>query len=126
LSALWPIQTAVALAWKRPPPLMMQLSTTLKPVLKALLARWPDHPRVDQITTDGFLWPNAELERRQIMDRKGFPDSFDTASLLNFLASVKSGMKRVEAPVYSHFRYDILADQKAVIVAMPFMLTAAR
>ena len=89
-------------------------STTAR-VLKALLARWPDHPRVDQITTDGFLWPNAELERRKIMDRKGFPDSFDTARLLNFLASVKSGVKRVEAPVYSHFHYDILPDQKAVI-----------
>ncbi len=89
-------------------------STTAR-VLKALLARWPDHPRVDQITTDGFLWPNVELERRQIMDRKGFPESFDTSRLLNFLASVKSGVKRVEAPVYSHFHYDILPDQKAVI-----------
>ena len=68
-------------------------STTAR-VLKALLARWPDHPRVDQITTDGFLWPNAELERRQLMDRKGFPESFDTARLLNFLASVKSGVKQ--------------------------------
>ena len=89
-------------------------STTAR-VLKALLARWPDHPRVDQITTDGFLWPNAELERRQLMNRKGFPESFDTARLLNFLASVKSGVKQVEAPVYSHFHYDILPDQKVVI-----------
>jgi type I pantothenate kinase len=84
-------------------------------VLKALLARWPDHPRVDQITTDGFLWPNAELERRQLMDRKGFPESFDTTRLLNFLADVKSGVAKVEAPVYSHFHYDILPDQKTVI-----------
>jgi type I pantothenate kinase len=89
-------------------------STTAR-VLNALLARWPDHPRVDQITTDGFLLPNAELERRQIMNRKGFPESFDTARLLNFLASVKSGVKSVEAPVYSHFHYDILPDQKVVI-----------
>jgi type I pantothenate kinase len=89
-------------------------STTAR-VLNALLARWPDHPRVDQITTDGFLLPNAELERRQLMDRKGFPESFDTARLLNFLADVKSGVKRVEAPVYSHFHYDILPDQKTVI-----------
>jgi type I pantothenate kinase len=89
-------------------------STTAR-VLKALLARWPDHPRVEMLTTDGFLWPNAELERRQIMDRKGFPESFDTARLLNFLANVKSGVKRVEAPVYSHFHYDILPDQKVVI-----------
>jgi len=89
-------------------------STTAR-VLKALLARWPDHPRVEQITTDGFLLPNAELERRQIMNRKGFPESFDTARLLNFLADVKSGMKRVEVPVYSHFHYDILVDQTTVI-----------
>lgn len=89
-------------------------STTAR-VLKALLARWPDHPRVEQITTDGFLLPNAELERRQIMNRKGFPESFDTARLLNFLADVKSGMKRVDVPVYSHFHYDILLDQTTVI-----------
>jgi type I pantothenate kinase len=89
-------------------------STTAR-VLKALLARWPDHPRVDQITTDGFLWPNVELERRQLMDRKGFPESFDTTRLLNFLADVKSGVAKVEAPVYSHFHYDILPDQKTVI-----------
>jgi type I pantothenate kinase len=89
-------------------------STTAR-VLKALLARWPDHPRVDLITTDGFLLPNSELERRQLMERKGFPESFDTARLLNFLASVKSGAAQVEAPVYSHFHYDILPDQRTVI-----------
>jgi type I pantothenate kinase len=89
-------------------------STTAR-VLKALLARWPDHPRVEMLTTDGFLWPNAELERREIMNRKGFPESFDTARLLNFLGSVKSGVKRVEAPVYSHFHYDILPDQKVIV-----------
>ncbi len=71
--------------------------------------------KVGLITTDGFLLPNAELERRQLMDRKGFPESFDTARLLNFLADVKSGAARVEAPVYSHFHYDILPDQKTVI-----------
>ncbi|MGE0856974.1 MAG: type I pantothenate kinase, partial [Hyphomicrobiaceae bacterium] len=89
-------------------------STTAR-VLKALLARWPDHPRVDLVTTDGFLLPNAELERLGIMDRKGFPESFDTARLLNFLADVKSGVERVEAPVYSHFHYDILPDQATVV-----------
>lgn len=89
-------------------------STTAR-VLKALLARWPDHPRVEQITTDGFLLPNAELERRQIMNRKGFPESFDTARLLNFLAEVKSGVKRVEVPIYSHFHYDVLVNQKTVV-----------
>ncbi|MCB1519728.1 MAG: type I pantothenate kinase [Hyphomicrobiaceae bacterium] len=89
-------------------------STTAR-VLRALLARWPDHPRVDLITTDGFLLPNAELERLGMMDRKGFPESFDTAALLNFLADVKSGVARVEAPIYSHFHYDILRGQEIVI-----------
>jgi len=89
-------------------------STTAR-VLLALLARWPDHPRVDLITTDGFLHPNEELNRRGIMHRKGFPESFDTARLLNFLHEVKSGKQRVEAPVYSHFHYDILPGQVLVI-----------
>jgi type I pantothenate kinase len=89
-------------------------STTAR-VLRALLARWPDHPRVDLITTDGFLHPNAELERRGLMNRKGFPESFDTARLLNFLNEVKSGRERVEAPVYSHFHYDILPGQTLLI-----------
>ena len=89
-------------------------STTAR-VLRALLARWPDHPRVDLVTTDGFLMPNAELESRGIMNRKGFPESFDTARLLNFLADVKSGRAHVEAPVYSHFHYDILQGQAQVV-----------
>ncbi len=89
-------------------------STTAR-VLKALLARWPDHPRVDLITTDGFLYPNEELKRRGLMNRKGFPASFDTARLLNFLHDVKSGKERVEAPVYSHFHYDIVPGQSIVI-----------
>jgi type I pantothenate kinase len=89
-------------------------STTAR-VLRALLARWPDHPRVDLITTDGFLLPNRELEARRIMNRKGFPESFNTALLLNFLADVKSGRERVEAPVYSHFHYDILPSQVALV-----------
>ena len=89
-------------------------STTAR-VLRALLARWPDHPRVDLITTDGFLYPNAELERRGLMDRKGFPESFDAARLLSFLGAVKSGEARAEAPVYSHFHYDILPGQSTVV-----------
>ena len=89
-------------------------STTAR-VLRALLARWPDHPRVDLITTDGFLYANAELERRGLMHRKGFPESFDAPRLLSFLARVKSGEDRVEAPVYSHFHYDILPGQQTVI-----------
>ena len=89
-------------------------STTAR-VLKALLARWPDHRKVDLITTDGFLFSNAELERRGLMNRKGFPESFDAAKLLNFLGEVKSGYERSEAPVYSHFHYDILDGQSTVI-----------
>lgn len=89
-------------------------STTAR-VLRALLARWSDHPRVDLITTDGFLLPNEELKRRGLMERKGFPESFDSARLLNFLHEVKSGREKVEAPVYSHFRYDIVEGQSIVV-----------
>ena len=96
--------------------------STAARVLKALLARWPDHPRVDLLTTDGFLYPNAELERLGLMDRKGFPESFDTGRLLNFLADVKSGVARVEAPVYSHFQYDILPGQLLTIEAPDILI----
>ena len=89
-------------------------STTAR-VLRALLARWPDHPRVDLVTTDGFLYPNKELEKRGLMNRKGFPESFDTARLLNFLNDVKSGKGSVTAPIYSHFHYDVIADQSIVV-----------
>jgi type I pantothenate kinase len=85
-------------------------STTAR-VLKALLSRWADHPRVDLVTTDGFLFPNAELEARGLMNRKGFPESFDTARLLQFLDDIKSGQGFAEAPVYSHFHYDIMPGQ---------------
>jgi type I pantothenate kinase len=80
-------------------------------VLQALLARWPSHPRVELVPTDGFLFPNAVLEARGLMTRKGFPESYDLPRLLNFLADVKSGRERTEAPVYSHLVYDVLADQ---------------
>jgi type I pantothenate kinase len=89
-------------------------STTAR-VLRALLARWPNHRRVDLVPTDGFLFPNAELEGRGMMERKGFPESYDLTKLLNFLAEVKSGKTRVEAPVYSHLVYDVLPDQKLII-----------
>lgn len=89
-------------------------STTAR-VLRALLARWPDHPRVDLITTDGFLFPNEELERRGLMNRKGFPESFDSARLLSFLVDVKSGRQHAKAPVYSHFHYDIVPDAEIVV-----------
>ncbi len=82
-------------------------STTSR-ILRALLARWPDHPAVDLITTDGFLFPNAVLVERGLMQRKGFPESYDRARLVRFLADVKSGVKEVHAPVYSHQRYDIV------------------
>lgn len=89
-------------------------STTAR-VLQALLARWPHHPRVDLITTDGFLLPNSQLEARGLMNRKGFPESFNSSRLLNFLAEVKAGRPKVTAPVYSHFNYDVMADQFAVV-----------
>lgn len=89
-------------------------STTAR-VLRALLARWPDHPRVDLLTTDGFLYPNAELERRGLMAKKGFPESFDTERLLRFLGDIKSGVSSVSAPVYSHFQYDILPGQETIV-----------
>ena len=89
-------------------------STTAR-VLRALLARWPSHRRVDLVPTDGFLFPNAVLEERAMMERKGFPESYDLPKLLNFLAEVKSGQAPSEAPVYSHLVYDVLPDQKLII-----------
>jgi type I pantothenate kinase len=89
-------------------------STTAR-LLQALLARWGHHPRVDLVTTDGFLYPNAELERRNLMHRKGFPESYDRRALMRFVTSVKSGSERVCAPVYSHLRYDIVPAAKQVI-----------
>lgn len=85
-------------------------STTAR-VLQALLSRWPNTPKVDLITTDGFLLPNAQLKRQRLMDRKGFPESYDSARLLRFLSAVKAGERRVEAPVYSHLTYDIVPDE---------------
>lgn len=89
-------------------------STTAR-LLRELMARWPTTPRVQLVTTDGFLHPNAELERRGIMHRKGFPESYDRRALLRFLADIKSGRDRVEAPVYSHLVYDIVEDERLVI-----------
>jgi type I pantothenate kinase len=82
-------------------------STTAR-VLKALLGRWPNIPKVELITTDGFLLPNAELERQGLMRRKGFPESYDLAGLVSFLSAIKAGQVRVAAPVYSHLIYDIV------------------
>jgi type I pantothenate kinase len=88
-------------------------STTAR-VLQRLLSRWPDHPRVDLVTTDGFLLPNAVLEERKLMHRKGFPESFDRRRLLGFVADLKSGAEQVVAPVYSHQAYDILPNEERV------------
>ena len=82
-------------------------STTAR-VLQALLARWSPRPKVDLVTTDGFLYPNAVLERLGLMQKKGFPDSYDLTRLLTFLSDIKSGRARVRAPVYSHLTYDIV------------------
>jgi type I pantothenate kinase len=89
-------------------------STTAR-ILQALLARWPDHPQVDLVTTDGFLFPNETLEERGLMDRKGFPESYDLRRLVRFLADVKSGRAEVSAPVYSHLTYDIVPGEEQVV-----------
>ncbi|MEX2551049.1 MAG: type I pantothenate kinase [Nitriliruptoraceae bacterium] len=95
-------------------------STTSR-ILQALLARWPNHPEVALVTTDGFLYPNAELERRGLLDRKGFPESYDTAALVRFVGEIKAGATRVRAPVYSHLHYDVLPEP-SVEVSQPDIL----
>jgi type I pantothenate kinase len=95
--------------------------STFARILQALLAQWPDHPKVDLITTDGFLHPNRVLEERGIMNRKGFPESYDTRHLVRVLREIKSGLPSVSAPVYSHVVYDIV-DGEQVIVNQPDIL----
>lgn len=89
-------------------------STTAR-LLRALLSRWPHHPEVQLLTTDGFLLSNAELERRGLLHRKGFPESYDTAHLLRVVGDVKAGAPVVRAPVYSHLTYDIVPDEHVEI-----------
>jgi type I pantothenate kinase len=89
--------------------------STISRVLCALLARWPNHPRVDLVTTDGFLYPNATLEARGMMSRKGFPESYDVRRLIEFLAALKSGEAEVRAPVYSHVVYDVMESAEIVV-----------
>ena len=80
-----------------------------------MLAHWPEHPNVALVTTDGFLYPNAELERRGLLQRKGFPESYDRRALLRFVVDIKSGKDEVEAPTYSHLIYDVVPDETVVI-----------
>ena len=89
-------------------------STTAR-VLQQMLAHWPEHPNVALVTTDGFLLPNAELERRGILHRKGFPESYDRKALLKFVIAIKSGSDEVDAPTYSHLVYDVVQDEKVVV-----------
>lgn len=84
--------------------------STIARLLRELLARWEHTPRVELITTDGFLYPNAELERRGLMSRKGFPESYDRRALLRFVSDIKSGAREVRSPFYSHLAYDIVPD----------------
>jgi type I pantothenate kinase len=95
-------------------------STTAR-ILRELLARWPGTPRVELLTTDGFLYPNAELVRRGALERKGFPESYDRRGLLRFVAEVKAGKDEVSAPVYSHLTYDIVPGER-IIVRRPDVL----
>ncbi|MDF2580551.1 MAG: type pantothenate kinase [Microbacterium sp.] len=89
--------------------------STVARLLRELMSRWPGTPRVELVTTDGFLYPNAELERRGLMARKGFPESYDRRALIEFLTAVKSGAPEVHAPFYSHMRYDIVPDAQITV-----------
>lgn len=89
-------------------------STTAR-LIRALLARSPGKPKVDLVTTDGFLHPNSELEARGIMKRKGFPESYDVGAILRFLSAIKAGKRRVKAPLYSHLSYDVLANKTQTV-----------
>ncbi len=95
-------------------------STTAR-ILRRLLSRWPSHPKVDLVTTDGFLMPNAVLEREGLASRKGFPESYDLPRILRFMSDIKSGERDVEAPVYSHLSYDVLPD-KTLLIDQPDVL----
>jgi type I pantothenate kinase len=89
-------------------------STTAR-LLQHMLAHWPEHPHVALVTTDGFLHPNAELERRGLLERKGFPESYDRRALLRFVVDIKSGKDEVEAPIYSHLTYDVVPGETVVV-----------
>ncbi len=95
-------------------PVAVGKSTTAR-ILRELLTRWPASPKVDLITTDGFLLPNAELRNQDLMDRKGFPESFDRRRILDFLSRIKAGERNVAAPVYSHLVYDVVPDASVTV-----------
>jgi type I pantothenate kinase len=84
--------------------------STIARLLRELLARWEDTPRVELVTTDGFLFPNAELARRGLLERKGFPESYDRRALVRFVSAIKAGADEVSIPVYSHLEYDVVPD----------------
>jgi len=96
-------------------------STTAR-VLQKLLSMTPEQPNVALVTTDGFLYPNAELERREILNRKGFPESYDAQKLMAFLSSAKSGKPQIEAPVYSHLYYDVIPDEAQILQSPDIMI----
>lgn len=96
-------------------------STTAR-ILKELLTRWPSSPKVDLITTDGFLYPNDVLRERDMMDRKGFPESYDVGALLRFLSAIKSGQRDVLAPVYSHLVYDVVPGEFTMVDAPDILI----
>ncbi len=106
-------------------------STTAR-VLRALLSRWPNTPKVELITTDGFLLPNAMLEREGLMEKKGFPESYDHKALLRFLSEVKAGQPHVKVPVYSHLVYDVVdgetesVDRPDILIVEGVNVLAAR
>ena len=95
-------------------------STTAR-IMQALLSQWPNSPKVDLVTTDGFLYPNRVLQKKDLMHRKGFPESYNRRRILKFMADVKSGQPSVKAPVYSHLTYDIVPHQ-AQVVSQPDIL----
>src|SRR5690606_14572067 len=88
--------------------------STAARVIQTLLSRWDNHKEVGLVTTDGFLYPNATLEKKGLMSRKGFPESYDTQKLIHFMMKVKSGKSKVEAPLYSHLTYDVLPDKEVI------------
>ena len=95
--------------------------STLSRVMQALLSRWPNTPKVELVTTDGFLYPNVHLEGEGLLEKKGFPESYDGARLLCFLSDVKAGKRNVQAPVYSHVTYDVISGE-SIIVDRPDIL----